>query len=158
MQKMLYNQTIEIRPDRLDVQLAKLHARQLHSFTARLVGLPTDVTGVFIRLFSAQGGGFFDVPVSLRPNGTTGICYLIGTCFPDVGEVRYEVHAFDARGNATALGAGSAAVEPFSSSGTPIEPGVPVVLDRIRDASGNWHTIKAVPDGAGGFTTIVDAE
>jgi len=157
MNRTQSNVTVYLNPERLDRQLATVNARQLHSVVARLVGVPTDVTSVVLRVFTPGLGSFFDVPVSMRPDGFTGICYAIGTCFPTVGTAKYEIHAFDAHGNSTALGTGKVEVKEFSASGVPIEPGAEVVLDRIKDSSGNYHTIKAVPDGAGGYTTIVDA-
>ena len=61
MNKTLYNQTIELQPDRLNCHLAKMNARQLHSFTARLVNVPTDVTSVVLRVFRPALGGFYDI-------------------------------------------------------------------------------------------------
>lgn len=155
MNKTLYNQTIELQPDRLNCHLAKMNARQLHSFTARLVNVPTDVTSVVLRVFRPALGGFYDIPVSLRPNGSTGIAYVIGTCFPEVGEAKYEVHAYDAHGNATALGVGLLSVDPFSATGEPLSIGEERPVMTIQDRSGATHTITAIYNGKD-WTSIVD--
>nr|AIF26368.1 hypothetical protein [uncultured bacterium fosmid pJB16B1] len=156
MNANLINQIIRVNPERLDRPLPTMHARQHHSFTVYLVGLPTDVTSVVLRAFTPGGAGYVDIPVGLRPNLTSGIAYLIGTCFQTAGSAAYEIHAYDARGNSTSLGCGKVEIDAFTVSGSPIVPGAEVVLDRIKDASGNYHTIKAVPDGNGGYTTIID--
>lgn len=155
MNNTLYNQVIELSPDRLDRHLARMHARQLHSFTARLVHVPTDVTSVILRVFRPAPGGFYDIPVSLRPNGSTGIAYVIGTCFPEVGEAKYEIHAYDAHGNSTALGVGLLSVGPFSATGEPLTIGEERPVMTIQDRSGATHTITAIWDGKG-WTSIVD--
>lgn len=155
MNKTLHNLTIELHPDRLDKLLWKMNARQLHSFTARLVGIPTDVTSVVLRIFRPNVGGFFDIPVSLRPNGSTGIAYVIGTCFPEVGEAKYEIHAYDAHGNATALGVGLLSVDPFSATGEPLSIGEERPVMTLQDRSGATHTITAVWDGHA-WTSIID--
>lgn len=155
MNKTLHNLTIELSPDRLNRRLEKMNARQLHSFTARLVQVPTDVTSVVLRVFRPVLGGFYDIPVSLRPNGSTGIAYVIGTCFPEVGEAKYEVHAYDARGNQTALGVGRLSVDPFSATGEPLRPGEERPVMTIQDRSGATHTITAVWDGHA-WTSIID--
>ena len=151
-----YNAIVKLCPYRLNFPLVTFHARLLRSFVVLFKNIPDDVTSVSVRVFTVGKGAFFDIPVGRRPDGT-GVAYIIGTAFPSVGSSEYEVSGFDAKGNATALGTGLIEIEHFSYAGTPIQPGVPVVLDRIKDADGNYHTIKAVPDGDGGYTTIIDA-
>lgn len=160
MNHTLHNLTIELTPERLNRRLATMHARQLHSFTARLVRIPTDVTSVVLRIFRPVGG-FYDIPVSLRPDGSTGIAYAIGPCFPEVGEAKYEVHAYDARGNATALGVGLLAVDPFSATGEPLRPGEERPVMTLQDRSGATHTITAIYEGKGAngedvWTSVID--
>lgn len=149
------NANLILAPTRLNRPLPTLYAKQLRSFVVALSNIPDDVTSVVIRVFKLNRAAFFDVPCGRKPDGTA-VCYIIGTCFPAAGSSDYEVSGFDAKGNPTALGGGYVLIEPFSASGYPIDPGVPVVLDTIKDANGNGHTIKAVSDGEGGYTTIID--
>lgn len=149
------NANLIVAPTRLNRPLPTLYARRLRSFTAAISNIPDDVTSVSVRIFNVGAASFYDIPCGRRPDGTA-IVNIIGTCFPTAGSSSYEIHAFDALGNPTALGMGYVLVEDFSAAGTPITPGAPVVLDHIKDASGVSHTIKAVPDGAGGYTTIID--
>lgn len=148
------NAIITVNPRRLDRPLEPLHARRLHSFAAEFIGIPEDCYAVILRIFTGANSGYFDIPVGLAPDGGSS-AYLIGTCFPSVGTFRYEIHAYDASGNATALGAGDVVVDEFSASAAPIEPDEPIVVAQIPDANGVMHSITAVPDGVGGYTTIV---
>jgi len=147
------NANLILAPTRLNRPLPTLYARKFQSFTALLTNVPDDVTSVTVRIFS--GAGFFDIPASRRQDGTA-TAYIIGTCFTTNGSSKYEIHGIDAHGNPTALGMGYVYVEDFSQGGDPITPGQSVTLDRIKDANGTYHTIKAVPDGEGGYTTIID--
>ena len=150
----LINANLILAPTRLNRPLPTLYTRRFHSFTVQLSNVPDDVTSVSFRIFTVGGGAYFDTPCGRRPDGSA-LVYLIGTCFPDSGSTRYEIHGFDSHGNSTALGMGYVLVEEFSTSGDPIDPDEDVTLERIKDANGTWHTIKAVPDGAGGYTTII---
>lgn len=149
------NANLIVAPTRLNRPLPTLYVRKLHSFTALISNIPDDNTSVVLRIFKVGNAAFFDIPCGRKPDGSA-IAYAIGTCFPDLGSSHYEIHGFDAKGNSTALGTGYILIEDFSISGTPIQPGQDVVLDHIKDANGNLHTIKAVPDGEGGYTTIID--
>ena len=151
------NATIKLDPMRLNRPLAPLHARRLHSFVARFSGIPEDCTSPICRIFKTDLLAHYDIPISLGGDGL-GICYIIGTCLPDVGRARYEIHAYDAHGNMTALGAGCVVIAPFTETGAPIVPGQSVPVMQITDASGALHTISAVPDGMGGYTSIIDAD
>lgn len=156
MNRNQVNQVIQLSPERLDRTLATIHARQLHSFVALVVNIPTDVTSVVLRLFKTDRVSHYDIPVNRRPNGT-GLAYAIGTCFPDVGASFYEIHAYDARGNMTALGEGEVLIDRFSASGEPLTPGVSRPVMQIADATGALHTIVAVFDGDN-WTSVLDAQ
>jgi len=119
------------------------------------MGIPDDVTSVVLRIFKTDLTSHYDIPVGRHPNGA-GIAYAIGTCFPDVGEAKYEIHAYDAHGNMTALGDGKVSVSPFSTSGAPIEPGQPVYVTEIPDANGVMHRIIAVQNELGEYTTQME--
>ena len=153
----LVNARIRLNPQQLNFPLPTMYARQLHSFVAAVENIPDDVAQIIVSVFKVDGVSRFDVPVSRRPNSASGVVHFLPTMFPDKGSTRYEVRASDARGYETALGSGLVDVAEFSPAVAPIEPGVPVVLQTILDASGAAHTISAVPDGEGGFTSIIDA-
>lgn len=150
------NLRIRLDPERMNFPLPTMHARLLHSFVAEIDNIPDDVTQVVMSVFKTDGVSRFDVPVSRRPNSTSGVVYLLPTIYPDTGSSCYEVRAIDARGNETALGEGLVEIAGFSAAISPIEPGKPMTIHAIADASGALHTIAAVPDGEGGYTTILD--
>ena len=148
------NAIVEIDVARLNRPLRPFFARQLHSFVAEIRGIPTDCDRVVCRVFrKGEGNGFFDIPVTVAPDGA--YAYIIGTCFQDVGTSKYEIHAFDAEGNSTALGVGEILALPFSASGEPLEVGAERPVMTIQDANGGKHTITAIWDGEN-WTSIID--
>ena len=154
----LYNAIIKLDTERLNFPRPTLHARQLHSFTAIIRDIPDDVTDVILRIYKIDRQAHFDIPVSRRGESAQGEAYIIGTCFPDCGTSYYEIHAYDSRGNATSLGRGGVCIDAFGGTGSPIEPGQSVPIMQITDATGALHTIRAVSDGEGGYTPIIDME
>lgn len=149
------NAVIYLNPERLDRPLRPIFARQLHSAVLKFAGVPEDCASVVCRVFNTDGATFYDIPCAPAPDGTSR-AYIIGTCFPAVGVAKYEIHAYDAEENPTALGEGEIRVLAFSTSSEPVTPGEPVIVTRIPDANGVMHTISAVSDGAGGYTSIID--
>ena len=148
------NAIVEIDVARLNRPLRPFFARQLHSFVAEIRGIPTDCDRVVCRVFrKGEGNGFFDIPVTVAPDGA--YAYIIGTCFQDVGTSKYEIHAFDAEGNSTALGAGEILSLPFSASVEPLEVGEERPVMTIQDANGGTHTITALWDGKN-WTSILN--
>lgn len=150
------NATINIDPTRMNRPRRAVFAMRYHSVSLELKNVPDDVTSIVFRVFKTDKHSFFDIPAMRRPDGTA-LVYVIGTCFPDAGDVKYELHAYDSRGNMTALGFGTVSIDQFTESGEPIAPGASVPIMTIFDEDGGQHTIKAVPDGMGGYTTIIDA-
>lgn len=152
--KRQINAIVEIDVARLDRPLRPFFARQFHSFVAEIRGIPTDCDRVIVRVFrKGEGNGFFDIPVTVGPDGA--YAYIIGTCFQDVGTSKYEIHAFDAEGNSTALGVGEIYAQPFSASGEPLEVGEERPVMTIQDANGGTHTITAIWDGKN-WTSILN--
>lgn len=149
------NIRIRLNPQQLNFPLPTMYARQLHSFVAAVENIPDDVTAVYVSVFT-PGGTRYDVPVARRPNSAAGVAYLLPTLFPAVGSAKYEVRASDSSGFETALGSGAVDVAAFSTPMTPTPPDVPVLIQQIPDAQGRLHSIRAVPDGEGGYTTIVE--
>ena len=152
--KRQVNAIVEIDVTRLNRPLRPFFARQFHSFVAEIRGIPTDCDRVVCRIFrKGEGNGFFDIPVTVAPDGA--YAYIIGTCFQDVGTSKYEIHAFDADGNSTALGVGEILALPFSASGEPLEFGEERPVMTIQDVNGGTHTITAFWDGEN-WTSIID--
>lgn len=152
--KRQVNAIVEIDVARLNRPLRPFFARQFHSFVAEIRGIPTDCDRVVCRIFrKGEGNGFFDIPVTVAPDGA--YAYIIGTCFQDVGTSKYEIHAFDAEGNSTALGVGEILSLPFSASGEPLEVGEERPVMTIQDANGGTHTITAIWDGKN-WTSILN--
>lgn len=152
--KRQVNAIVEIDVARLNRPLRPFFARQFHSFVAEIRGIPTDCDSVVCRVFrKGEGNGFFDIPVSVAPDGA--YAYIIGTCFQDVGTSKYEIHAFDAEGNSTALGVGEILALPFSASGEPLEVGEERPVMTIQDSNGGTHTITAIWDGKN-WTSILN--
>lgn len=141
------NATVRVDAARLNFPLAPLHARAGHSFRMLLAGVPADVEGVYVRLFRPDGA-YYDVRANEHAGGAW-TAYAVGTCFPAAGRSSYEVHAEDARGNPTALGAGTLDVAPFSASSSPSEPGAPVRVCEIPTKDGALVQIRMVLDDAG---------
>lgn len=152
--KRQVNAIVEIDVTRLNRPLRPFFARQLHSFVAEIRGIPTDCDRVVCRVFrKGEGNGFFDIPVTVAPDGA--YAYIIGTCFQDVGTSKYEIHAFDAEGNSTALGVGEILALPFSASGERLEVGAERPVMTIQDRNGGTHTITAIWDGKN-WTSILN--
>jgi len=149
------NANLILAPTRLNRPLPTLYARVLHSFVCSLSNIPDDVYSVVVRVFKTNGTEYFDVPCG-RSRGGVSTATLAPGCFPTVGSSHYEIHGYDAQGNATALGMGYILIESFSTTAQPIDPGQTVPLYQVPDSSGVMHTIKAVPDGEGGYTTIIE--
>lgn len=140
------NAVVEIDTTRLNRPLRPFFARQFHSFVAEIKNIPAECDRVVCRVFRrGEGNGFFDIPVTVGPDGA--YAYIIGTCFADAGTSKYEIHAFDAEGNSTALGVGEILTLPFSASGEPLEVGAERPVMTIQDRNGGTHTITAVWDG-----------
>ena len=102
----LVNAKIRLDPERLFLPLRPVHVSQLHSAVFELENVPDDVTSIVMRVFKLDGVSHFDLPGSRCPSGDA-IVYAIGTVFPEAGDARYEIHAYDFKGNPTALGSGT---------------------------------------------------
>jgi len=154
---MQINAKINLDITRLARPLPPLRPKRLHSFVAQFAGIPEDCTSPICRVFKTDLLAHYDIPIAMGGDGI-GTAYIIGTCFPAVGTALYELHAYDAHGNMTALGSGQIIIGPFTETAAPIVPGQSVPVMQIADATGALHTISAVPDGMGGYTSIIDAD
>lgn len=142
------NAYIELSPQRLVRPLATAFPRRGHSFVFAFTRAPADVIGLFVRVFRPNGA-YFDVPANWHSELRYHSAYAIGTCFPDVGDARYEVHATDARGNPTALGAGALRIADFSTTASPAETGDPVQVAQIPARGGGFVNVLMVKDEHG---------
>ena len=143
------NAIIHCQPGNLARPTAKLTARQGASFVLGAKNVPDDVTQVYLRIFRPDGA-YYDIPGNAHAAGRT--FYAIGTCFPDVGSARWELHATDARGNPTALAFGPLEVLPFSAGGDPVTPGETVTVCQIPTADGAMVQVRMVLDETGHWT------
>lgn len=140
------NARIKLNPERLNFPLSMIYARVGHSFVLLVEKVPEDCTDPFVRIFRPDGA-YFDIPGNIGEDGC--LFYIIGTCFPFVGNAYYEIHATDASGNPTALGEGMLNIKPFSVSTDPMQPGAPVNVAQIPAAGGGYVQIRMVKDSAG---------
>lgn len=144
----LSNAIVSVSPMRLDIQLARIHARIGHSAIIRIVRVPDDIQRLFLRVFKADHT-YFDIPANEHKTPGVWTARVIGTCFPETGEVKYEVHAEDAEGNSTALGEGIVAIAAFSTTTSPVAVGSPVTVAQVPTPSGSMVQVQMVQDENG---------
>ena len=141
------NAIVDCDVARLDFPLRAFKARQGHGFVARFRRVPADVTGLFVRVFRADGS-YFDVAGHEHRDGGWTV-RLSAACFPEVGESRYEVHAVAADGQPCALGEGRLKVDSFSTTTTPTEPGAVQRVAELPTADGGTvQVVMVYEDGA----------
>lgn len=143
------NARIKLNAERLNFPLSMLYPRTGHSFRLLVEKVPSDCTSPFVRVFRPNGS-YFDIPGNIGSSGVT--FYIIGTCFPDAGSAKYEIHATDSEGNPTALGEGLLEIKLFSTTTTPVTPGTPVQVAQIPAQGGGVVQIQMVQDSVGEWT------
>lgn len=136
------NAIIDCDVTRLDVPLRSWKARQGRNFVALLRRVPADVTGLFVRVFRANGV-YFDVQAHEHPGGEWTV-RIPATCFPAVGDFRYEVHATAADDQPTAIGEGRLVVQPFSAT---------AAVGTVPD--GETQQVATLPTADGGKVQVV---
>lgn len=134
------NAIVDCDVARLDAPLRPWKARQGHNFVALFRRVPADVTGLFARVFKANGA-YFDITGHEHPDGGWTV-RIPAACFPNAGEFRYEVHATAADDQPAAIGEGRLSVASFSTTTTPIEPGT-------------VQEVAQLPCEGGGFVQVV---
>lgn len=142
----MVNKTIQLNPCDLHQPLEAITPRFAASYRVKFVRVPQDVQDPFVRVFKADGQGYFDCPCNADGNGDLE-CYMLGTCFPAVCRSFYEVHGRDGEGNPCALGRGALIVEPFSVGGDPVEAGTEITIATLPDRQGRLHRVLAVNIG-----------
>ena len=108
------NAQVDCDITRLNAPLRPFYARVAHSFVALFRRVPADTTGVFVRVFKADGS-YFDVTAHEHADGTW-LARIGAACFPAVVDGKYEVHAYAADDQPTAIGEGRLVVQPFSAT------------------------------------------
>ena len=108
------NAQVDCDITRLNAPLRPFYARVGHSFVALFRRVPADTTGVFVRVFKADGS-YFDVTAHEHADGTW-LARIGAACFPAELDGKYEVHAYAADDQPTAIGEGRLVVQPFSAT------------------------------------------
>ena len=139
------NAIVDCDVSRLDFQLRTFKARQGHNFVALIRRVPADVTGLFVRLFKADGS-YFDVDGHEHPGGEWTV-RIPAACFPAVGDTKYEIHATAADDQPAAIGEGRLVVAPFSTTTTPIEPGTVQEVAQLPCEGGGYVQVIMKWDG-----------
>ena len=134
------NAIVDCDVARLDAPLRPCKARQGHNFVALFRRVPADVTGLYVRVFKANGA-YFDVTAHEHPDGGWTV-RIPAACFPEAGEFRYEVHALAADDQPAAIGEGRLAVASFSTTTTP------AVIGEVQE-------VAQLPCAGGGFVQVV---
>lgn len=140
------NAIIDCDVTRLDVPLRSWKARQGRNFVAMLRRVPADVTGLFVRVFRANGA-YFDVQAHEHPGGEWTV-RIPATCFPAVGDFRYEVHATASDDQPAAIGEGRLVVAEFSSGSAPTEGEVRQVAELPTEDGGTVQVVMVYEAGA----------
>ena len=140
------NAIVDCDVSRLDFSLRAFKARQGHNFVALIRRVPADVTRLFVRLFKTDGS-YFDVTAHEHPGGEWTV-RIPATCFPAVGDFKYEVHATASDDQPAAIGEGRLVVAEFSSGSAPTEGEVRQVAELPTEDGGTVQVVMVYEDGA----------
>lgn len=141
------NAIVDCDVSRLDFPLRAFKARQGHNFVALIRRAPADVTGLFVRLFKADGS-YFDVTAHEHPGGEWTV-RVPAACFPATCDTKYEIHATAADDQPAAIGEGRLVVQAFSTTTTPSTPGaVQQVAELPVEGGGTVQVVMVYVDGA----------
>ena len=144
------NAIVKVNVRRLNFPLPTLFARQFSAFRGEIANVPADLSGVFVRLFSADGASFSDFPATLSPCGDWRFSFSCVT-FPRTGCFQYELHSENEEGEKVALGRGTLEVRPFSAGGSAPSVGEPVVVAKMPTKDGKWVNCWATMDETGEY-------
>lgn len=151
------NAIVDCDVSRLDFPLRAFKARQGHNFVALIRRAPADVTGLFVRLFKADGS-YFDVTAHEHPGGEWTV-RIPAACFPVVCDTKYEIHATASDDQPAAIGEGRLVVEPFSTTTSPVEPGtLRQVAELPTSDGGTVQVVMVYEDGKWTMQAVVDDE
>lgn len=141
-----FNAVIDCDVSRLDFPLRAMKARTGHNFVVLIRRAPADVTGLFVRVFRADGVSYFDVTAHEHPGGEW-VARIPAACFPMPAESKYEIHATAADDQPAAIGEGRLVVSPFSTTTTPIEPGTVQEVAQLPCEGGGYVQVIMKWDG-----------
>lgn len=136
------NAAVDCDITRLNAPLRPFYARVGHSFVALFRRVPADTTGVFVRLFRADGS-YYDVTAHEHADGTW-LARIAAACFTAELDGRYEVHAYAADDQPTAIGEGRLVVQPFSAT---------AAVGTVPD--GETQQVATLPTADGGKVQVV---
>lgn len=136
------NAAVDCDITRLNAPLRPFYARVGHSFVALFRRVPADTTGVFVRLFRADGS-YYDVTAHEHADGTW-LARIAAACFPAGLDGKYEVHAYAADDQPTAIGEGRLVVQPFSAT---------AAVGTVPD--GETQQVATLPTADGGTVQVV---
>lgn len=136
------NAEVDCDITRLNVPLRPFFGRVAHSFVALFRRVPADITGLFVRLFKADGS-YFDVTAHEHADGTW-LARIGAACFPAELDGGYEVHAYAADDQPTAIGEGRLVVQPFSAT---------AAVGTVPD--GETQQVATLPTADGGTVQVV---
>lgn len=142
------NAQVDCDITRLNAPLRPFYARVGHSFVALFRRVPADTTGVFVRVFKADGS-YFDVTAHEHADGTW-LARIGAACFPAVVDGKYEVHAYAADDQPTAIGEGRLVVQPFSATaavGTVPDGTVQQVAELPTSSGSTVQVVMVYADG-----------
>ena len=142
------NAAVDCDITRLNAPLRPFYARVAHSFVALFRRVPADTTGVFVRVFK-EDGSYFDVTAHEHADGTW-LARIGAACFPAELDGKYEVHAYAADDQPTAIGEGRLVVQPFSATaavGTVPDGTVQQVAELPTSSGSTVQVVMVYADG-----------
>lgn len=145
------NAIIKVNIARLNWPTDTLNVRRLAAFRARIVGVPDDMSGVFLRLF-AHDGSFNDYAAVRLPSIGAWRINVPAAAFMEVGRFDYEIHAENDEGEPVALGRGVCDVRTFTAGGIAPAANVPFVCAKMPVKGGGWVNCWATMDETGEYT------
>lgn len=140
------NAVIDCDVSRLDFPLHAMKARAGHNFVALIRRAPADVTGLFVRIFRADGVSYFDITAHEHPGGEW-VARIPAACFPSPAESKYEIHATAADDQPAAIGEGRLVVAPFSTTTTPLPVGTVQEVTQLPCEGGGYVQVVMKWDG-----------
>ena len=148
---MFENAIIHVNVARLNWPLDTLNARKLAAFRARIVNVPDDMSGVFLRII-ATDGSFKDYAAVRLPHLSAWRVTVPAAAFDAVGRFDYELHAESDDGEPVALGRGVCDVRPFTAGGIAPRANEPFVCAKMPTKNGGWVNCWATMDETGEYT------
>lgn len=110
--------------------------------------VPADAIALSVVVFKPTGKHYAPIPLRQDANGDWQ-GFVIGTCFPDAGEAKYQLQYTDAENHICAGGKGKIIIDPFdpAQGGEPTPSGDVVITEIPSKTDGTMHKIVAVNKG-----------